>query len=96
MTLRRAALFFIGTSLAALAAYAQTTLPNGLTQLGNVIMMPPIPDGSTDNGFTVDRERRPSPVHALERHRSRHLHARLRRGGPRRLDGGARAGIAGP
>jgi soluble lytic murein transglycosylase len=67
MTYRRAALFLIGTSAAALVAYAaaQTTLPNGLTQLGNVIMMQPIPDGSTDNGLTIDRERRPSPVHTL-------------------------------
>ncbi len=65
MTLRRAALFLIGTSLAAFAAYAQTTLPGGLTQLGNVIMMQPIPDGSTDTGITPDRERRPSPVHTL-------------------------------
>ncbi|HXC55486.1 MAG TPA: lytic transglycosylase domain-containing protein [Rhizomicrobium sp.] len=65
MTFRRAVLFTAATALAALAAYAQTTLPNGLTQLGGVIMMQPIPDGSTDNGFQVDRERRPSPVHAL-------------------------------
>jgi soluble lytic murein transglycosylase len=67
MTYRRAALFLIGTSAAALVAYAaaQTTLPNGLTQLGGVIMMQPIPDGSTDNGLTIDRERRPSPVHTL-------------------------------
>ncbi|HEY0303155.1 MAG TPA: hypothetical protein VGC36_17540, partial [Rhizomicrobium sp.] len=65
MTLRRAALFLIGTSLAAYAAYAQTGLPAGLTQLGNVVTMQPIPDGATDDGLTPDRERRPSPVHSL-------------------------------
>lgn len=67
MTFRRAVLFLLGTSAAAYVAYAaaQTTLPNGLTQLGDVIMMAPIPDGSTDSGLTVDRERRPSPVHVL-------------------------------
>ena len=67
MTFRRAVLFVMGTSAAAYVAFAaaQTTLPAGLTQMGNVIMMQPIPDGSTDNGLTVDRERRPSTVHAL-------------------------------
>ncbi len=65
MTFRRAALLLTGMSVAAFAAYSQTTLPNGLTQLGNVIMMQPIPDGSTDDGFKIDRERRPSPVHTL-------------------------------
>ncbi|MEI9888006.1 MAG: hypothetical protein WDN08_16175 [Rhizomicrobium sp.] len=67
MTLRRAALFVLGTSAAAYVAVAagQTTLPSGLTQLGSVIMMQPIPDGATDNGLTPDRERRPSPVHSL-------------------------------
>ncbi|MEI9989441.1 MAG: lytic transglycosylase domain-containing protein [Rhizomicrobium sp.] len=63
MTLARAVLFVIGTSLA--GAAAQTALPGGLTQMGNVIMMQPIPDGSTDAGFTPDRERHPSPVHVL-------------------------------
>ena len=28
--------------------------PGGLTQLGNTIMMQPIPDGSTDSGLTPD------------------------------------------
>lgn len=65
MTLRRAVLLLTGISIAGFAAYAQTTLPNGLTQLGNVIMMQPIPDGSTDEGVKPDRERRPSPVHSL-------------------------------
>ena len=65
MTVRRAAILLIGTSVVALAAVAQTTLPDGLTQLGNVIMMQPIADGSTDNGLTIDRERRPSAVHVL-------------------------------
>ena len=65
MKLSTAALMLAGVSLAALAAYSQTTLPNGLTQLGGVIMMQPIPDGSTDDGLKPDRERRPSPVHVL-------------------------------
>ncbi|HTP77363.1 MAG TPA: lytic transglycosylase domain-containing protein [Rhizomicrobium sp.] len=65
MKFRRAAVLLLGTSVAALATYAQTTLPNGLTQLGNVIMMQPVPDGSTDNGLPVDHERRPSAVHVL-------------------------------
>ncbi len=65
MTSRRAALLLIGASAVALAAYAQVPLPSGLTQSGGVIMMQPIMDNSTDTGFTVDRERRPSPVHAL-------------------------------
>lgn len=65
MTFRRAALLLIATSVAAFAAYAQTTLPGGLTQLGNVIMMQPIPDGSTDTGLKPDSERRPSPTHVL-------------------------------
>ncbi|HEX4301601.1 MAG TPA: lytic transglycosylase domain-containing protein [Rhizomicrobium sp.] len=65
MTFRRAALFLIGTSAAAVLAYGQTALPGGLTQLGNVIMMQPIPDGSTDDGLKPDHERRPSPVHTL-------------------------------
>jgi soluble lytic murein transglycosylase len=57
MALRRAVLFVATASLAGLAAYAQTSLPGGLTQLGNVIMMQPIPDGSTDTGYTPDHER---------------------------------------
>ena len=61
----RAALLLLGTSLAALAAAAQSTLPSGLTQSGGVIMMQPIPDGSTDSGFTPDHERRASTQHAL-------------------------------
>jgi soluble lytic murein transglycosylase len=65
MPLRRAAVFLIGASAAALAATGQATLPSGLTQTGGVISMAPIPDGSTDNGLTPDRERRPSAVHAL-------------------------------
>jgi soluble lytic murein transglycosylase len=65
MRLSRAVLFAIGTSAAAVAATAQTGLPGGLTRQGNVIMMQPIPDGSTDSGFQPDRERRPSPVHVL-------------------------------
>ncbi|MEJ0041331.1 MAG: hypothetical protein WDM81_03585 [Rhizomicrobium sp.] len=28
-------------------------------------MMQPIPDGSTDTGYTPDRERHPSPIHVL-------------------------------
>ncbi|MGZ6022370.1 MAG: lytic transglycosylase domain-containing protein [Rhizomicrobium sp.] len=65
MTVRRAAALLIGTSVIALAAYAQTTLPSGLTQLGNVIIIQPIPDRSTDNGLTIDHERRPSAVRVL-------------------------------
>ena len=65
MTMRSAAVLLIGTSVVALAAVAQTGLPNGLTQLGNVITMQPVPDGSTDNGLVIDRERRPSAVHVL-------------------------------
>jgi soluble lytic murein transglycosylase len=65
MTFRRFAVLLIGTSLAALATNAQTTLPQGLAQLGNVIMMQPVPDGSTDNGLPIDHERRPSAVHVL-------------------------------
>src|SRR5476651_1215936 len=65
MTVRRAALLLIGASTAILAAYGQAPLPSGLTQSGGVIMMQPISDGSSDSGFAVDRERRPSPVHAL-------------------------------
>ncbi|MEI9994001.1 MAG: transglycosylase SLT domain-containing protein [Rhizomicrobium sp.] len=63
MTYKRAALFLLATTSA--AAFAQTTLPSGLTQQGGVVMMQPIPDGSSDAGFTLDRERRPSPVRAL-------------------------------
>jgi soluble lytic murein transglycosylase len=63
MILGRAALFVIGLSVA--AAAAQTSLPGGITQQGNVIMMQPIPDGSTDAGYQTDRERRPSLVHFL-------------------------------
>ncbi|HLJ52905.1 MAG TPA: lytic transglycosylase domain-containing protein [Rhizomicrobium sp.] len=55
----------IGITLAGIAAYAASNLPNGLIQSGSVIMMPPIPDTGRDNGLLIDRERRPSPVHAL-------------------------------
>ena len=65
MIFRHVILLVGATSAAILAATAQTTLPGGLTQSGGVIMMQPIPDGSTDSGFVVDRERRPSPVHVL-------------------------------
>jgi soluble lytic murein transglycosylase len=65
MTFRRSTLLLIGLSAAALAAYAQAPLPSGLSQSGGVIMMQPIMDGAPDSGFNVDRERRPSPVHAL-------------------------------
>ena len=65
MTFRRAALLLTGISAIALLATAQTPLPSGLTQKGGVIMMQPIQDGSTDNGLTVDRERRPSPMRVL-------------------------------
>lgn len=64
MTLARAALFVIAMSLAAAAA-AQAPLPSGITQNGGVIMMQPIPDGSTDAGYTPDHERRTSTVHVL-------------------------------
>ncbi|MEJ0025256.1 MAG: lytic transglycosylase domain-containing protein [Rhizomicrobium sp.] len=63
MTFARAALFVIAMPLA--AAAAQTTLPGGLTQSGGVIMMQPIPDGSTDAGYTPDRERHPSAIRVL-------------------------------
>ncbi len=63
MTLARTALFVIGASVA--AAAAQSTLPSGLTQNGGVIMMQPIPDGSTDTGYTPDHERRAGPVRVL-------------------------------
>ena len=63
MTLARASLFVIASSLA--AAAAQAPLPSGITQNGGVIMMQPIPDGSTDAGYTPDHERRTSTVHVL-------------------------------
>ena len=62
---RRAALVLIGLAIVVIAAYAETTLPNGLVQSGSVIMMQPISDNSTSNGLVIDRERRPSPVHVL-------------------------------
>ena len=65
MTLGRAVLFLAATALAALATHGQTSLPNGLTQQGNVIMMQPVPDGSTDAGYTPDRERRAGAVRTL-------------------------------
>jgi soluble lytic murein transglycosylase len=65
MTFRRAALFLIGTSATALIFMAQTTLPSGLTQKGSVIMMQPIQDGTSDTGFTIDRERHPSAMRVL-------------------------------
>lgn len=65
MTLRRIAPLLVGIFAAVLAAYAQTTLPNGLTQLGNVIMMQPIADNSGDNGLLLNRERRPSSARVL-------------------------------
>ena len=65
MTVRRAAILLIGTSVAALAAVAQTTLPDGLTQLGNVIMMEPIADRLDRQRPGIDRERRPSAMHVL-------------------------------
>ena len=55
MNSRRAALLLIGLGVAVWTAYAQTPLPNGLIRSGGVIMMPPIPDGSTDSGFNVGR-----------------------------------------
>jgi len=63
MTLARAVLFVIAASAA--GAAAQTTLPSGLTRNGGVIMMQPIPDGSTDAGYVPDRERRAGPVRVL-------------------------------
>jgi soluble lytic murein transglycosylase len=65
MTLGRAALFLLSTSAAAVLAWGQATLPNGLTQSGGVVMMQPIPDGSTDSGFTPDHERRPGLIRVL-------------------------------
>jgi soluble lytic murein transglycosylase len=65
MTFRRAVLLLTGISAAALAAVAQTPLPSGLTQKGGVIMMQPIQDGTTDTGFTIDRERHPSAMRVL-------------------------------
>src|SRR5229473_4860996 len=65
MNLRRLAPPLSGISAAVVAAYAQTTLPNGLTQLGNVIMMQPIGDSSGDNGLLFNRERRPSSARVL-------------------------------
>ena len=55
MNVRRLAPLLVGIFAAVLAAYAQTTLPNGLTQLGNVIMMQPIADNSGDNGLLLNR-----------------------------------------
>jgi len=63
MNLRRFAPLLAGTSAAVFAAYAQTTLPNGLTQLGNVIMMQPIADSSGE--LLLNRERRPSSSRVL-------------------------------
>src|SRR4051812_31415431 len=56
--------FLIGTALAVVSttAVAQTTLPNGLVQSGGVIMMQPIPDGSTG---PASGERRQAAVHFL-------------------------------
>ena len=62
---RHIALVLIGSAIVIIAAYAQTTLPNGLIQSGGVIMMQPIPDNSTNNGLVTDKERRPSSVHFL-------------------------------
>jgi len=58
-------LVLIAVTLAGIAAFAASNLPNGLIQSGSVIMMAPIPDVPRDNGLLIDRERRPSPVHAL-------------------------------
>ena len=55
MTLRRAVLLLLGISAVGIAA-AQTVLPNTTT---------PLPDLSASDGLKPDRERRPSPVHAL-------------------------------
>jgi len=63
MNLRRFAPLLAGTSAAVFAAYAQTTLPNGLTQLGNVIMMQPIADSSGE--LLLSHERRPSSSRVL-------------------------------
>ena len=65
MTFGRAFLFVTATALAAYAASGQATLPSGLTQMGGVVMMQPIPDGSTDAGFTPDHERRAGLVRVL-------------------------------
>ncbi|HEY0107496.1 MAG TPA: hypothetical protein VGB91_15555, partial [Rhizomicrobium sp.] len=65
MTPGRAILSVAALALAALAAQGQTGLPSGLTQQGGVVMMQPIPDGSTDAGYTPDHERRASATHAL-------------------------------
>jgi soluble lytic murein transglycosylase len=65
MTFRRAALLLIGTSAAALALMAQTTLPSGLTQKGSIVMMQPIQDGTSDTGLILDRERHPSALRVL-------------------------------
>src|SRR4051812_23272266 len=62
MKLRTLSLLFLGTALAAVAALAQTTLPNGLVQSGGVIMMQPIPDGPTG---PESGERRNAGVHFL-------------------------------
>ena len=63
MTQARAALFAIAASL--VAAAAQAPLPSGITQSGGVIMMQPIPDGSTDTGYTPDHERHTATARVL-------------------------------
>jgi soluble lytic murein transglycosylase len=62
---RHIVLVLIAAALAGIAAYAASNMPSGLIQSGSVIIMAPIPDTPKDNGLIVDRERRPSPVHAL-------------------------------
>ncbi|MBS0472555.1 MAG: lytic transglycosylase domain-containing protein [Proteobacteria bacterium] len=55
MTFGRAALFVLGTSLAAIAAYAQTDSD----------VLTPVPDASTDAGYTPDGEKRPGAARVL-------------------------------
>src|SRR5690348_7302120 len=54
MTFRRAVLLLLG--IAAVGYAAAQTLPGAIT---------PLPDLSTSDGLKPDKERRPSPVHAL-------------------------------
>ncbi len=64
MSVRAAILLLTGASVAVMA-YAQSTLPSGITQSGGVIMMQPVADGSTDSGYAPSSERRPSIIRVL-------------------------------
>ena len=64
MSVRAAILLLTGASVAVMA-YAQSTLPPGITQSGGVVMMQPVADGSTDSGYAPSSERRPSTVRVL-------------------------------